>query len=253
MKKYLYFAAALVMGMSVFTSCSKDENEPEKEIITKTLDFEGTSFTALIDKQNNGPLLYGDGGESPVKYSWSDAGNTNLTSSLTVTDWGNGYYGFAEGGIAISNYIDTNILDHATPDYQLSVPKSNGSKNFAVSYDKSTMLFSDRKARKIRSIDVSPTTYELGVITFGNDYASPIGSGNLTIIVTGYNGSTKTGSVNIDLARKGEILKEWNTVDLSKLGMVTSIVFTMDGSDKNKDGYLNSPAYFAFDNVVVEM
>lgn len=254
MKKYLFVAAVLLCGTSVFTSCSKDdEPEPEPQVQTKTLDFEGAYFSALIDNpQYGGKKLYGDQtGTTPVTYTWTDANNTFLTSNLTAA-YG-GYYGYSEGGIAISNYIDGDIINHATFNYQLSVPSSNGSNNFAVSYDKSIMIFSDRQPRVIQSMMVSPTTYELGVITYGDETAASLAKGgNLTITIEGMNNAVSTGKVTVDMASNGTFLTKWTKVDLKKLGKVTSLIFTMDGSDKNDYG-CKSPKYFAFDDVVVEM
>jgi hypothetical protein len=159
---------------------------------------------------------------------------------------------FWGGGAAISNYIDADLENHATYEYQLSVPVSNGSDNFVVVNFPASISFSDGVARTIQSFDVSPTTYGLGVITYGNMYATPLTEeGYLTVIVTGYKNDVAVGTVSFDLARDGELLKSWKKIDLSSLGNVTSISFSFDGSDKS-GGYINSPLYFAFDNVVVK-
>ena len=186
MKKYLLACAVLALGMATFTSCSDDDED------VRTLGFEGGSWASLIDEpQYGGTLLYGDGGTTPVSYSWSDA-NSKLSSSLTAA-WG-GLYGYSEGGVAISNYVDADIENHATYNYQLAVPKSNGSSNFAVVYAPASISFSDGVARVIKSMDVSPTTYQLGVTKYGDGYAeSQAESGNLTVSITGYKNETATG------------------------------------------------------------
>lgn len=250
MKKYLYACAVLALGMATFTSCSDDDDDKLPKEDLRTLDFEGDSWASLIDDpQYGGTLLYGDGGQTPVQYSWTDE-KTTLTSSLTAA-WG-GYYGLAEGGVAISNYVDENIAEHNTYFYQLAVPKSNGSSNFAVVYAPATVSFSDSEARVIKSMDVSPTTYQLGVTTYGdNSTASLAEEGNLVVIITGLNGEEETGTVTFDLARDGKLLTDWTNIDLSALGAVTSLSFDFDGSDKSSFG-VKQPKYFAFDNVVVK-
>ncbi|MBR1668384.1 MAG: DUF4465 domain-containing protein [Bacteroidaceae bacterium] len=244
MKKYLLACAVLAMGMATFTSCSDDDED------VRTLNFEGDSWAALIDNpQYGGTLLYGDGGTTPVSYSWSDA-NSKLTSSLTAA-WG-GLYGFSEGGVAISNYIDDDLTNHATYQYQLAVPKSNGSNNFAVVYAPASISFSDGVARLIKSMDVSPTTYQLGVTENGDGYAASLAeSGELTVTIIGKKGDAETGTVTFDLAKDGNILKTWKKIDLSSLGEVTSLTFDVDGSDRSDYG-VKHPKYFAFDNVVVK-
>ena len=53
------------------------------------------------------------------------------------------------------------------------------------------------------------------------------------------------------MAKDGTFLESWKTVDLSSLGEVTKLGFTMDGSDKSSYG-VKHPKYFAFDNVAVK-
>ena len=200
MKKIFLSFAVLAMSMAMFTSCSDDDEN------LKRLDFEGNQWATLIDNpQYGGELLYGDGGETPVSYSWSDA-TSKLTSSLTAA-WG-GFYGFAEGGVAISNYIDADLENHATYDYQLAVPQSNGSSHFAVVYCDASVSFSDNVARVIKSMDVSPTTYQLGVTKNGGGSAKALTEkvDFLTLTITGYKGEVATGSVTVDMAKDGAFL-----------------------------------------------
>lgn len=222
--------------------------------LLKTLTFEGGNWASFIDNpQYNGVLLYGTEEQrtnfEPVSYSWKDD-ETQLTSSLTAS-WG-GTYGYSEGGVAISNYIDTDLQNHATYYYQLAIPESNGSANFAVVYCDAFVSFADGTARLIKSMDVSPTTYQLGVTQNGDGYAASLAeSGELYVTVTGYNGDEETGTVTIDMAKDGNLLTTWKTIDLSSLGKVTKLGFTMDGSDRSSYG-TKHPKYFAFDNVVVK-
>ena len=242
MKKFFYLALALCMGFAV-TSCNDDEEEKVPAEKTATLDFEGDYWDALIDNpQYNGPLLYG---ENSIDYAWMDEA-TGLSGGMT-NGYGDGkYWG---GGTAISSYIDDNIQEHKTYDYQLSVPVSNGSKNFAVVYCDATIKFAEGVKHVVKSMEICPTTYVLGTEVYGDGYAASLAeSGNLTITFTADNGKT----MDIDLARDGNILKTWKTFDLSELGEVNSISFTMDGSDKSDWG-VKHPKGFAFDNVVVKM
>ncbi len=235
MKKILYLAVALCVGFAM-ASCNNDDDK------TATLDFEGQQWTALIDTaQYGGDLLYGSGKDT---YAWSDA-KTGISGGLTRAYGGK--HGYSEGGVAISNYIDADIQNHATYFYQLAIPQSNGSKNFAVVYCDATLTLATPHV--VRSMDVSPTTYQLGSTKFGDGYAASLAeSGNLTITITADNEKT----LEIDLARDGSILETWKTFDLSSLGEVKSLTFTMDGSDKSSYG-VKHPKYFAIDNVVVEL
>lgn len=239
MKKYFYLALALCMGFAM-TSCDDDDDDN-----VAILTFEGEAFSALIDSpQYGGPQLYGEGKDT---YGWIDAA-TGLSGGLTRA-WG-GTYGYSEGGTAVSNYIDADIENHATYEYQLAVPVGNGSKNFAVTYCDASISFPVGVSRVIRSMEICPTTYLLGVETNGDGYAKALNEkgDNMTLTITADNGN----KMEVDLARDGEIQKTWKRIDLRVLGKVNTLTFTMDGSDKSNWG-VKHPKYFAFDNVIVEL
>lgn len=237
--KFAAFLLAAGLALSV-TSCSEDNDENNA-----TITFEGNQWTHLIDTvQYGGGLLYGTNAKN---YAWTE-GLTTLSGGMTNA-WG-GTYGFAEGGTVISNYIDANVAEHNTYTYQLSVPASNGSTNFAVVYTTATISFKDGKARQIKSMDICPTTYVLSTIAYGTSTAKALTEEGsyLTLVITTDKGQTQ----KVDLARNGNILRTWKRIDLSGLGEVKSLTFTMEGSDNNSWG-LNTPTYFAFDNVVVAL
>ena len=229
---------------------SSEDNQPivPPETVTDVVTFEGEYFSSLIDsEQYGGPLLYAGEDDEDFDYVWKDA-TTTLGSSLTKA-WG-GFYGFSEGGIAISNYLDADLENHVSFMYQLAVPKSNGSDNFAIVFCDASLTLDVPKT--VHAMDVMTTTYCLGYIKYGYH-----GSGQLTeegsfltLIATGYAGEEETGVVKFDLARDGKFVEDWTTVDFSSLGEVDRIEFTMEGSDSSPWG-LNSPAYFAIDNVVI--
>ena len=250
MKRFSILASLLCAGLA-FTACESDDSDfnPKTEAeTTQTVTFEGSYWDALIDApQYNGPLLYG---ENAKDYGWCDVA-TQLTGYMSNT-WG-GFYGFAEGGSAISNYIDANISETRSYDVQLAVPVSNGSKNFCVVFDNSGMKFADGKAREIKSMDVIGTTYVLGVAMNGDGYAKALtDKGDFyDVQITGYKGGETTGNLTISIARDGGFLTDWYTADMSALGAVDSLAFSMDGSDKSNWG-IKTPKYFALDNVVIK-
>lgn len=231
MKKFFYLAMALCMGFAM-TSC---DDEDESDVATLT--FEGSYWTALIDDpQYNGPLIY-----SADEYKWED-NKTKLSSECVKADWTMWDMGYGwNNGIAISNYIDADE-SHADYLHQLSVPKSNGSSNFAIVWDNNSALtFADGAARVIKAIQFTNTTYTLGYLK--NKLAEGY---KFSVKATGMVGDSETGSVEIVLAENTTAVESWEKADLSSLGAVTSVVFTF----ATDDSY--APKYFAFDNVVVE-
>ena len=51
----------------------------------------------------------------------------------------------------------------------------------------------------------------------------------------------------VNLAAEGKYINQWTWVDLSELGEIDAITFSMSSSDES-NGYMNTPAYFAMDN-----
>ena len=240
MKKYFLAFAVLAMGTVCFTSCGDDDDVVNEQ--TKVLTFEGDKFTALIDNpQYGGALLY-----SADEYKWTDTDNTELSGECVKADWTQWDMGYGwSNGLAISNYLDADAT-HGTSTYQLSVPKSNGSNNFAVVYGNNSILtFADGQAHVIKKMQVMNTTYAL--------YSSWAGiKGDLAdgykfaVTVTADNGASK----EIVLAENTTAIEDWTSVDLSSLGAVKSVTFTFSGTNSGDYG-LNTPAYVAIDNIVV--
>ena len=252
MKKLVFFAGLLCAGIA-FTACESNDSDfnpsTESEAV-QTVTFEGSYWNELIDApQYYGSLLYGPDAKN---YYWCDEA-TQLCGYMSNA-WG-GAYGFSEGGSAISNYIDENTDEPRSFDIQLAVPVKNGSNNFVVVFCNAGMKFADNKARVIKSMDIIGTTYFLSVAKNGdgNNYAKALTSvGDFcNVEITGYKDQQVTGTLEVALAKDGGFLDKWYTTDMTTLGAVDSLSFTMNGCDQGAYG-LNTPAYFAIDNVVVK-
>ena len=267
MKKLFFLSLMAVF----FTACSEDHDVEETKFFVLT--FEDADYISypsvanywsnLIDNpQYGGPLLNGD------DYYWFDLGNTNLQSSGF-----SGEYKYASGGHAVSNYVDTD-LTHGDYNHQLAVPIKdsktgfgghNGSKNFCVHYgavanvtdlgntNLPSLLFNSGITHVIDHMYVAPTTYLLNVEENGNEYASALGQdGWLKIVAYGLSEDLihQTGKCEFYLYKDGQAVKNWTKWDLSSLGRVHAVAFNMEGSDVGAYG-LNTPAYFAYDDVTV--
>ncbi len=236
--KFMVFLLMAGTTCGMLTSCEEDTVGMENYYV---VNFEGEYFAKLIDSpQYGGPLLYGG------STAWTDV-QTSLSGETTVTDWGNGTISWTNG-IAISNYVDSNVKDNADYLHHLSVPTSNGSKQFGVVWEEATVAFADGKARQIQSADICPTTYLLGTMQNGGPFSKALTEKGdyFTLTLTADNGA----EMDIDLARDGQIQSGWKSVDLSRLGKVKTLSFSFSGSDASQWG-LNTPKYVAVDNFVV--
>lgn len=105
-----------------------------------------------------------------------------------------------------------------------------------------------------------PDYYNFGQ---GEKYArmAPKGKGFFKVIATGYNGGKVTAKSEYYLAVRPGVATEapynkwdiiqgfWAKWDLSSLGVVDKVVFTLDGSEKAANGQLKTAPYFCMDGI----
>ena len=117
---------------------------------------------------------------------------------------------------------------------------------------------------ELASIDVSNTTYAALSMLQGDSFAKKFGgdSGNdadfLKLTFIGLNAANQeTGRVDFYLAdyrfadnSLDYVIGSWTSVNLSSLGTVAALKFELSSSD-NGDFGMNTPAYFAIDNLAV--
>ena len=283
MKNTFKFLAVAASAAMLFVACEKGPK-------TATIDFEGAYWDALIDNpQYGGTLIYGTDFNSETwiwtgaeGYTWTDA-NTTLGFDGFPDSYGSRC--FSSGGEVISNYVVADYTD-ASSDRQLEIPVAPKSgKNFVVHYGNSDptaktavamtkgfsvaptfprLRFADNSAHVIKSIDICPTNYVLNSCINGDGYFGPIsGDTYLEVKAVGFDATgkaTNAASVKIITGSDAEAYKAgtktpaWKTWDLSGLGEVHGIIFCVTGSaDCYGDYGFNAPAYFAYDNIVVEM
>jgi len=160
-----------------------------------------------------------------------------------------------------SGFTYSSRTDTSTPGYGndgSAIPGDGagpGQDNYAVSNaDGALLSFSSEQS--LAGAFFTNTTYTYLAVRDGNDgnvpafVSGPFGPGDfLTLTVTGYDaGDAVTGSVDVALADGTAILDQWTWVDLASLGLVKSLRFSYTGSDNGPFG-LNTPAYFAMDNL----
>ncbi|MDB6080558.1 MAG: hypothetical protein JWO82_4305 [Akkermansiaceae bacterium] len=170
--------------------------------------------------------------------SWSGFAYSNL-GDTTTAGFGNQYSSFAGGGVG-------------------------GTGNFALAYifDPAVVTFNGLVDMTGGGASITNTTYAGLSMQNGDSFAKKFGgvSGNdadyFLLTIQGYAGGIATGAaVNFYLAdfrfadnSQDYIVKDWTNVDLSPLGQVDEIRFSLSSSDNGNFG-MNTPAYFAIDNL----
>lgn len=264
MKKILMI---LALGAMV-AACSPDNNGNEgagDEKNRVTLDFEGDSWTSLIDNpQYNGDLLYKNEG-----YSWYDEA-TDLSHSVNGGKYGSYYY---MGGMAVSNFYSTDYASNKTFMEQLTVYAegahsgsncivSNGyhSSWSAMGYGDSPVLEFKTEAAYIESAWVANTCYSYASAIGGVNDQTPALTAEQSIWVraTGYtidaDGNEVEGSsLDFFLYKDGkdELNGGWKKWDLSTLGKVNKVKFDVQWNGEGGADAFMHPAYFALDDITV--
>jgi hypothetical protein len=216
---------------------------------------------------------------SPNSYWNGSDGSGRFTSGSAYfynnyTDWGGSAYSW--DGWSYSNMTDTTTLDSSNQ-YSTITGRGYNSANYGVSYVSmdwmggydpipTKMTFTDSvDGYNVSGAWFTNTTYSYWAMKDGTGFSKAFGgaSGDDTdwflLTIIGKNGSgLVTGTVDFYLADYrfvdndlDYIVNTWQYVDLSNLGKVKSLGFSLSSSDTGACG-MNNPAYFAMDNLVPE-
>lgn len=204
-----------------------------------TADFEDLTYADGLDYETGEQL---DGGfKSGAFYfvnksAWADYG-----------EWGKF---FTMDGFCYSKRSETTFdsMTYDTDQFNNQVGAgAEESEGFAVSYGYGSTITADYTF-KPTSCYITNNAYVLNSVMNGDAYARRFNYDDVfTLTITGYKDKVETASVDVELASKGSVIFQWVPVDLSTLGEVDSVVFTLKSTD-NGDYGMNTPAYFCLDN-----
>ena len=230
MKKSILFVAALAM---TFAACQPNYDVEDKTVAT----FEEAAI-------------------SPAAQQSYLAFTTDTTALLA-----SGNYELSQtvayGGTYVTGAVVTNITDTTFKDYKDAYKSiaggAKGGKNYVVWYEDG---FSGN-AIKLKTPAVVPgmyvcnNVYAYNSITKGDAIAGdPFGDDDWFMLSIGgmLDGKMVNTQVDFYLAKGKNVVTDWTYVDLSQLGKVDAIFFTLSGS-KTGDWGLNTPTYFCIDNL----
>jgi hypothetical protein len=173
-----------------------------------------------------------------------------------------------------SGWSYSNMKDVTTPGfmnqysaYKLPDGGGNMSANYGVAY-----TFNPGDAKIVlpdgyspQSASITNTTYAGLSMLYGDQFAKKFGGPDGTdpdwflLTISGFDASGNfTGSVDFYLADYRDpdpankyIISDWTTVDLTPLGNAQTLSFGLTSTDNDPVFGMNTPAYFAIDNLVV--
>ncbi len=170
-------------------------------------------------------------------------------------------------GWAISNWTDT-LTPGFTNQYSAITGKGyGGSAHYAITYafgNNNLVLRGNAAGLPVSGMYLTNSAYAYWSMKDGDAFSKKFGglTGNdpdyfLLTIKAFYQGRLSSDSVNFYLAdfrfsnnSQDFIVKDWKWVDLSSLGPVDSLAFSLTSTDVGVFG-MNTPAYFCVDNITL--
>ena len=179
-------------------------------------------------------------------------------------DYGYGYTSW--DGWAFSNMTDATTPGFANQLSAIAGGGANGSANYGVAFQSWTLdkTVSFAAPVQVQGAYVTNTAYAYYSMLLGDDFSKKFGGDLGTdedwflLTITGYDSAgAETGSVEFYLAdfrfaddADDYIIDEWTWVDMTALGkQVGSLGFAWSSTDNHPTLGMNTPAFFAMDNL----
>ena len=183
-----------------------------------------------------------------------------FSNTYTESDYGDSWSGFA-----YTNTTDITTAGYTNMSAITGAGYNDGIDNIytiASLGAPATITFAEGAMFKNVSMYITNATYAYLSMKEGDDWAKKFGGNDgtdadsLILIATVYDAAKQvTGESRFTLAdfrfeNSGDdyIVKEWKKFDLSSLGAISSISFSMESSDNSTFG-MNTPAYFCLDGL----
>lgn len=187
----------------------------------------------------------------------------NGSAEFPIT-WNSDFGGFWSANWAISSVADDTTSGPGNLYGSIAGGGNRESIAFAVGQNRAVVrLLGQAQGRPVRGVYVTNTTYAHNSMRDGDLFSKQFGGPDGTdpdffqLIIRGYRGdSLTTDSVSFYLAdyRFAEdsldyLVDDWQFVDLSSLGGIDSLQFTLASSDVGEFG-MNTPAFFCLDDLL---
>ena len=244
MKKQLHIVG-LAFTAGLF-SCKKDAIIPASTPLktTYTIDFEDVSipFKGYLDSIKGGLISQG--------FVFDNESYHYVDSVKKIDRW---YWG---KGFSVSKIKDETTEGDKNMYASYAGSGSGNSANYLIGMNNGVVKLPS--SIQMISIDITNSTYAALSMKNGDQFAKKFTAKDkdfFKLCVKGFNAGKVKDSLEISLAdfqnvdeSKNYIQKAWKTVDLSKFSSLDSLSFTLKSSDMY-DKWINTPGYFALDNI----
>lgn len=163
----------------------------------------------------------------------------------------------AGGGIALDDSGDVTTDDNGNVGIDATVPYLVGYYNtMGTDLPSCQIFFNDGLQHEVVGVYVTNFPTAFYNCLYGNGYTSPFVNGDkFTLTIHGVAADQTEKTVEVDLVKYDgdmfQAIRSWKYVDLSSLGAVESIYFTMSSTDAGEWG-MNTTAMFCLDKLMVK-
>lgn len=245
-------ALALCTG---FASCSDDDDDEDFDVILNVasarfqydqagvwnnvftndpINIQGLTFSHTGGSSEWGGVTY---------YSWA---GFCPSCSADKTDYSDtGFPGTHEWSSITGSGVDGNqyLVGFWKSDETQGVPSEAGTY----------ITYNGGAAFEPEEVSVTNTTYAYYTMRNGNAFAKKFTSEDwFELIIHGSRNGSETARITVRLANGTDIAGNWMRVDLTPLGTVDRIYFTMASSDTGQWG-MNTPSYFCLDRLSIDI
>jgi hypothetical protein len=230
LKKMKHFLVAILSVATVFAAASP--------LSAKTVDLEDLTLE---------PESYWNGSDGSGGFeSRGVMFNNNYNA-----EWG------SWDGFAYSNRTDTTLEGFDAQYNAIPGVGAQGSDIYAVAYVSTfaetppTITFSE--GRRLDGVYVTNSNYTYYSMRDGDAFAKKFTADDeLVLTIRGINEAGQVmGTIEFKLADGRNIVKDWRRLDLSGLGTVKKITFSLSSTDVGEYG-MNTPAYFCLDHIAFQ-
>ncbi|MDE6854210.1 MAG: DUF4465 domain-containing protein [Muribaculaceae bacterium] len=166
------------------------------------------------------------------------------------------YSNMAEGGIALDGNGAIKFNEAGAPEVSADMPYLVAYYSPYSAQRPVDMVFNDGKDYDPVGVYVNLNTYVYNSVTFGDAFSRRFTQGDkFTLTVHGVAPDETEKTVEVSLASVNNgcitIASGWMYVDLTSLGTVNELYFTLDSTDTGAWG-MNTPGYFCLDKLMVK-
>jgi len=189
--------------------------------------------------------------------TWWGFTASNSVNNMPQTDYIKYQYSnMAMGGIALNDDGTVKLDEKGAPVVDAKVPYVVAFYSSYMAARPCSLVFSDGNAHEAVGCYINLNSYVYYVTMAGNNFSRPFTNGDkftLTIHGVAEDETEKTVEVKLAYADNGYYTGStgWSYVDLSPLGAINELYFTLDSTDTGAYG-MNTPGYFCLDKLMVK-